>query len=102
MLHRAAQQQRQREPAQPVYLWPCNVPAWQAWQALRTQWRTGMAGATGLDYTAVCAWLRLQGYRGPQARDLMAGIQACEWATLEAWAEQRAERERQSATSRPS
>lgn len=89
MLHQAAQAQRQREQASTFYLWPCNVGAWQAFQALRTQWRTGMAGATGLDYAAVIAWLGLQGHRGAAARRLMAGIQACEAGTLQAWAELR-------------
>ncbi len=27
--------------------------AWRLWQAAQTQWRVGMAGATGLDYVAV-------------------------------------------------
>jgi len=70
-------------------LWPCNVPAWQAWQAVRTQWREGMGGRTGLDYAGVRAWFDLQGIRGAKRRRLFAGIQACEAATLEAWAEQR-------------
>lgn len=71
------------------YLWPDNVPAWQAWQSVQTQWRAGMGGATGLDYTGVQACLRLQGHRGKRLRKLFAGVQACERATLEVWAEAR-------------
>ena len=74
-----------------LYLWPCNVQAWQCWQGVRTQWRTGMAGATGLDYAGVRAYFDLQGIRGAARRSVFAGIQACEAATLAVWAEQRAE-----------
>lgn len=72
-----------------LYLWPCNVPAWHAWQGVRTQWREGMAGRSGLDYAGVRAYLDLQGIHGAERRTIFAGIQACEIATLEAWAEQR-------------
>lgn len=75
--------------AKEVYLWPDNLPAWGAWQAVQTQWRVGMGGATGLDYTGVRAWLDEQGSAGPERRELFAGIQACERATLEVWAEAR-------------
>lgn len=71
------------------YLWPDNVAAWSAWQTVQTQWRVGMGGATGLDYTGVQACLRLQGHRGQALRELFAGVQACERATLEVWAEAR-------------
>lgn len=75
-----------------LYLWPCNVPAWQAWQAVRTQWRVGAGGATGLDYAGVRAELDETGppTGTPARRDLWAGIKACEAATLDAWAEARA------------
>lgn len=79
-----------RKPSERIeYLWPDNLPAWHAWQSVQSQWRVGMGGATGLDYTGVQACLRLQGHRGAALRELFAGIQACERATLEAWAEAR-------------
>ena len=84
-----AQRAAQREVA---YLWPCNVPSWHAWSAVQTQWRTGMAGATGLDYAGVRAWLELQDLDADARRDIFAGIQACEGATLAVWSEQRAAR----------
>ena len=77
------------------YLWPECLPIWQAWQALQTQWRTGMAGATGLCYAGVRAWLADNG--PPDAdtrREWWACIQAAERATLEVWAEHRAAQER--------
>ncbi len=72
-----------------LYLWPCNVTAWQCWQGVRTQWREGMAGRTGLDYAGVRAYLDLQLDDPQQRREAFDGIRACEAATLEAWADQR-------------
>lgn len=40
-------------------VWPDNLAAINTFIALSTQWRTGMAGPTGLDYAAVPAVLRL-------------------------------------------
>lgn len=49
-----------------------------------------MAGATGLDYAGVAAYLDEQRLRRPrQRREIFDGIRACEAATLQAWAEQR-------------
>lgn len=72
-----------------AYLWPDNVPAWNAWQQVQTQWRVGMGGATGLDYAGVLAWLRELDCPPEDRRSIFAGIQACERATLDVWAEQR-------------
>lgn len=78
-----------------VYLWPDNVLAWRCWQGVQTQWRVGMGGATGLDYAGVRAFLDEQQLSGDERREVFAGIQACEWATLEVWAEQRERQEQQ-------
>lgn len=79
--------------AQPLesehHLWPCNLPAWQAWQGVLTQWRVGASGATGLDYVAVRAYLRAVGVPAADQPGIFKGIQACEEATLKAWAELR-------------
>lgn len=42
-------------------IWPENVSAYLVFDAMRTQWRVGMAGATGLDYAALPAILDLLG-----------------------------------------
>lgn len=69
------------------YLWPCNVPAFNAWQRLQTQWRdSAMGGRTGLDYSAVTAFLRDVLRIKPKAlADLFACIQAMEVAALNVW-----------------
>ncbi len=63
--------------------------AWACWQGVRTQWRVGMGGVSGLDYAGVRSYLLDQGLTRDERRDVMRGIQACEAATLEVWAEQR-------------
>jgi len=72
-----------------VYLWPDNVLAWSCWCGVQTQWRTGMAGATGLDYAGVRAYLDERQLSSKDRQACFAGIQACERATLDAWAEQK-------------
>ncbi len=86
-----------------AYLWPDNVQAWACWVGVQTQWRTGMAGATGLDYAGVRAYLHEQPDIEREARpDIFRGIQAAERATLEVWADQRErERDEQQAAQHP-
>ena len=38
-------------PEQAAEIWPENVVAYSVFSAMRTQWRIGMMGAVGLDYT---------------------------------------------------
>ena len=78
------------------YLWPDNVIAWRCWLGVQTQWRVGVAGATGLDYTAVLAFLteeqRQRRLRRRDYADVWAGIRAAESAVLAVWGEQRKSR----------
>lgn len=52
-----------------------------------------MGGATGLDYTGVCAHLTERGFKpgSNRRREVYECIQAAERATLDVWAEQRAD-----------
>lgn len=90
-------------PQRVEYLWPDNLPAWHAWQRVGTQWRTGVAGPTGLDYAGVRACLdELDIEGGPAARrEIFAAIQAAEIATLEVWAERREREQATAAAPRP-
>ena len=40
-------------PDEEYEVWPDNWPAFLLFEAMSTQWRVGMGGATGLDYTAL-------------------------------------------------
>jgi len=59
------------------------------WLGVRTQWRVGMSGATGLDYTAVLADLRELVPDATERRATYEDIKAMEAVTLEEWAKQR-------------
>ena len=65
------------------------VPAWNLWSRLQTQWRVGMAGATGLDYAAVWALLDGLGYGRRRAQRYFSQFQAMERAVLKVWDEKR-------------
>lgn len=70
-----------------VEVWPENVESLDLFIALRTQWRTGMNGPTGLDYTAVLDLIRFLAPGPDKARDLFADMQVMESAALEQIAE---------------
>lgn len=71
-------------PTDKCYLWPCNVATFIVWQNLRTQWRVGPANkVTGLDYTAVNAYLvGILRVKPAERAALFAGLQAMEFSTL--------------------
>lgn len=74
------------------YLWPCNVRAYNLWCACQTQWRVGMAGRTGLDYTGVEVVMRQQGIDRKEQRHLFASLQAMEVAAINVWVQQQSDK----------
>lgn len=72
------------------HLWPEHVPVLELWSAVQTQWRVGMAGATGLDYAGVRASPAFQRLRPRRrAERIFAELCLMERATLEEWAQRR-------------
>jgi hypothetical protein len=67
-------------------VWPENWPAVHAFLLVRTQWRTGAGGATGLDYPAV--WLTLRIYQVQDRAAVFGDLRVMEGAILQAWGEQ--------------
>lgn len=67
-------------------LLPEAEPVIDLFLAAQTQWRVGMAGATGLDYAGVEALARLRGT--PLDPETFASLQVCEYAALQAMSEQ--------------
>ena len=49
------------EATQPVEVWPDNAMSVNVFITMSTQWRVGMNGATGLDYNALPAVMKLIG-----------------------------------------
>jgi hypothetical protein len=68
--------------ADEVQLWPENYLSFQVFQSIKTQWRIGMNGATGLDYNVLSEmWRRFKVL--PKDRDyLFFDIQVMENAAL--------------------
>lgn len=60
-------------------------PIWWLYLRVRTQWRTGMAGATGLDYGPAIDLIKSMGWPLRLALEL---LQAVETGFLAAWAAQ--------------
>jgi len=77
--------------AQEFTIWPENALAYDVFWRLRTQWRVGMNGATGLDYTAVLAFIRTLRLPRDKADELFADLQVMEGEALAVIAEQREE-----------
>ncbi|WP_024328862.1 MULTISPECIES: DUF1799 domain-containing protein [unclassified Thioalkalivibrio] len=72
---------RQREERdEPIDVWPENWDAVEVFLRCQTQWRVGMAGATGLDYAGVDVALRRYGPDDPD--DCFERVQHLETATL--------------------
>lgn len=86
-------QQDSADPSSPApqdifYLWPCNVRAFNVWQAIQTQWRISTQGREGLDWASVDVYLRTLPALRPRARaELWEGLRAMEVSALNAWAE---------------
>lgn len=66
-----------------VEVWPDNVAAVNLLIRMGTQWRVGMAGLIGLDYSALPAVLRLSGAPRSDWTGLFDDLQVLEGAALE-------------------
>ncbi|MBW2024372.1 MAG: DUF1799 domain-containing protein [Deltaproteobacteria bacterium] len=62
---------------------PENQEAWELWQAVQTQWRSGPSGPIGLDYGVMMKVARLLGVDLSPA--VFGKIQALEKQTLDHW-----------------
>lgn len=73
-------------------MWPQNWRAVQLFSECATQWRTSAGGATGLDYVAVLAIMKLRGYNKKQRKKLLADIGVMEAEALEVMRERNGKR----------
>jgi hypothetical protein len=65
-----------------VELWPCIAPAFDLFCAMQTQWRTSMAGLTGMDYAALPVVTKLHGISRRALRELWPDFQHMEREAL--------------------
>ena len=73
-----------------VEVWPECWPAVMLMGRVRTQWRNGMAGATGLDYGVVFRLMDQLQLEGEAWDDMLEDIQTMEFEALAAMDEARA------------
>lgn len=66
-----------------VEVWPDNLAAVNVFIAMSTQWRTGMNGATGMDYSALPEVMRMTGIPRRDWSELFEAIRVMEDAALE-------------------
>ena len=66
-----------------VEIWPDNLSTVNAFISMSTQWRVGMAGATGLDYGVLPVVLRLNRVPRDEWPDVFEGIRTMESAALD-------------------
>lgn len=76
-----------------ICVWPENELAFTTFCELRTQWRAGFGGATGMDYTAALALIDRKAVRrgltDQEADELFEDVRHMEYAALEQMAEGR-------------
>lgn len=70
-------------------MWPDNLPAINVLIAMNTQWRTGGFGATGLDYSALPAVMRLVGVPRAEQADTFECLRVLESEALKIMSEQK-------------
>ena len=72
-----------------IEVWECNADAFYVFEGMTTQWRIGMAGATGLDYAAMPVVMDAVGVKGNRKKEVFASVRIMEQEALKTWAEER-------------
>lgn len=67
----------------PIDVWPEHLAVCNLFIALTTQWRVGMAGATGLDYAALPAVMSLHGIPRKDRLEVFEDLRVLERAVLD-------------------
>lgn len=65
-------------PVEDVFIWDINWEAFNLFNALSTQWRVGMGGATGLDYSVIPSVGKMLGYKKKDVNAMFPDIQVME------------------------
>lgn len=67
----------------PVEIWPEHLEAFELFVALRSQWRVGMAGATGLDYGVMFHKMDRMGLTSERYEEMEEQMRVLEHAALD-------------------
>lgn len=72
-----------------IEVWECNADAFYVFESMATQWRVGMAGATGLDYAAMPVVMDMVGIKKKDRTEVFASVRIMEQEALATMAENR-------------
>lgn len=72
-----------------IEVWECNADAFYVFESMATQWRVGMAGATGLDYAAMPVVMDMVGIKKKSRAEVFASVRIMETEALATMAENR-------------
>ena len=65
-------------PEEVVEIWDINWNAFNLFHSLTTQWRVGMGGATGLDYSVIPTVGKMLGFKNKQINEMFPDLQVME------------------------
>lgn len=65
-------------PEEIIEVWDINWNTFNLFNALTTQWRVGMGGATGLDYSVIPSVGKMLGLKQKQINELFPDLQVME------------------------
>lgn len=72
-----------------IEVWECNADAFYVFESMATQWRVGMAGATGLDYAAMPVVMDMVGVERKRRPEVFSSVRIMETEALATMAENR-------------
>lgn len=78
-----------------IEVWPENHQAFTIFDQMRTQWRVGFGGPTGLDHNVLLRRLDRLNLSDDDYRQIDADVRLMELHMLEAFAEEREKREQE-------
>lgn len=70
-----------------VVLWDVNAEAFAVFNSMSTQWRAGMSGATGLDYTSLPIVMDLEGVDADDRKQVFRDVRTMEQEALKTMAD---------------
>ena len=70
-----------------IELWAINAEAFSVFNSMSTQWRSGMSGATGLDYTALPVVMDLERVKADKRQQVFRDVRTMEQEALRTMAD---------------
>lgn len=67
----------------PIEVWLCNLQSVNVFRSMGSQWRYGMAGATGLDYSALPVIMHMRGVKPADRAEVFDDVREMEDEALE-------------------